>query len=203
VMNGIKWVVESVWNGIKLIIEGVINGLTWYISLVFNGYKTIIETVFNAVKDTVTTVWNGIRDAITVPIQAAYDFVADIVGKIGDLVEDALGFIDKIPGSGVVGNIIGAIPGFAAGGIVDRPTLAMIGEGRGPEAIIPLTNPGRAMQLMQQSGLDRLAAQMNGGGRGMGGPLISMPGAIIQDATDADLVAQRTIAAMQAAMIAA
>lgn len=30
------------------------------------------------------------------------------------------------------------IPGFAEGGIVTGPTLAMVGEGRGPEAIIPL-----------------------------------------------------------------
>jgi SLT domain-containing protein len=30
------------------------------------------------------------------------------------------------------------IPAMAAGGIVTRPTLAMIGEGRVPEAVIPL-----------------------------------------------------------------
>jgi hypothetical protein len=59
------------------------------------------------------------------------------------------------------------------------------------------------MQIMQQAGLDRLAAQMNGAGRGSySGPLVTMPGAVIQDATDADLVAQRTLVAMQAAMVA-
>jgi tape measure domain-containing protein len=192
VVEGVKTVVTAIWDAIKLSVETTINALA-----------TVISTVFDGIKATVETVWNGVSAAIIGPMQAAYDFVADIVGKIGDLVDDALGFIDKIPGSGIVKGIVSAIPGFAAGGIVNQPTLAMIGEGRGPEAIIPLTNPGRAMQLMQQSGLDRLAAQMNSGGRGTGGPLISMPGAIIQDATDADLVAQRTIAAMQAAMIAA
>jgi hypothetical protein len=35
------------------------------------------------------------------------------------------------------------IPGFAAGGIVTRPTLATIGE-QGPEAIVPLGGPGGA-----------------------------------------------------------
>lgn len=35
-----------------------------------------------------------------------------------------------------------AIPGLAKGGIVTSPTLAMIGEGKGPEAVIPLDRLG-------------------------------------------------------------
>jgi ABC-type transporter Mla subunit MlaD len=41
---------------------------------------------------------------------------------------------------------------YAAGGIVDGPTAAIVGEA-GPEVIIPLSRPGRAAQLAQQSGL--------------------------------------------------
>jgi hypothetical protein len=37
---------------------------------------------------------------------------------------------------------LGHIPRLAAGGIVTRPTLAMIGEGNGPEAVIPLNRMG-------------------------------------------------------------
>lgn len=51
-----------------------------------------------------------------------------------------------VPGSGAVGSIgkiIGGFTGFAAGGIVSGPTLALVGEGRGtsrsnPEVIAPL-----------------------------------------------------------------
>jgi hypothetical protein len=39
----------------------------------------------------------------------------------------------------------GFIPGFAAGGIVTRPTLAMVGEGGEPEAIIPFSKMGSVM----------------------------------------------------------
>jgi hypothetical protein len=38
---------------------------------------------------------------------------------------------------------IGNIPMLAEGGIVTSPTLAMIGEGRGPEAVIPLSKMGQ------------------------------------------------------------
>ena len=42
-----------------------------------------------------------------------------------------------------VGKVIAPfIPGLASGGIVTRPTLAMIGEGGEPEAVIPLSKMG-------------------------------------------------------------
>ena len=57
-----------------------------------------------------------------------------LIGSLRRLVElkDAIGSFD-------IGGI--NIPGFADGGIVTRPTLAMVGE-KGPEAIIPLSQMG-------------------------------------------------------------
>ena len=57
-----------------------------------------------------------------------------LIGMLGKLVnlKDAIG-------SFKIGNI--GIPGFADGGIVTGPTLAMVGE-KGPEAIIPLSQMG-------------------------------------------------------------
>lgn len=56
-------------------------------------------------------------------------------------------------------NRIGGNKPFAEGGIVRGPTQALIGEA-GTEVVIPMTRPGRAAELMRQSGL----AQMLGGG---------------------------------------
>lgn len=52
---------------------------------------------------------------------------------------------------------------FASGGIVTRPTLGVVGEA-GPEVVVPLNNPRRARELMEESGLMSLAANMRGGG---------------------------------------
>lgn len=41
---------------------------------------------------------------------------------------------------------------YANGGIVNRPTLGMIGEA-GPEAVLPLSNPARSAQILSQTGL--------------------------------------------------
>ena len=35
------------------------------------------------------------------------------------------------------------VPAFAAGGVVTGPTLAMVGEGAEPEAIVPLSKAGQ------------------------------------------------------------
>jgi phage-related protein len=204
VWNAIKTTAQTVWDGIKLAITTPIDWLKNNLGKTIDTIKEAVLAPFRLMSQTVSTIWNGVKLAITTPIQAAYDFVKDIVDKIKGLVEGALDAVSSIPGAGVVGGAISAVGGLfsANGGIFTGAQHRIIGEA-GPEAVIPLTNPMRAMQLMQQSGLANLAEQMGGGGWDRRGPLVTMPGAIIQDATDADLVAQRTLVAMQAAMIAA
>lgn len=68
------------------------------------------------------------------------------------------GVISALPGLGGVGIGLGFLPGFADGAVVDRPTVAMLGEGGKEEVVIPLTKPERAAQLMRQTGLDGLGA---------------------------------------------
>lgn len=43
--------------------------------------------------------------------------------------------------------------GLAEGGVVRQEQLTWIGEGNKPEAVIPLTNPGRAAEVMAEAGL--------------------------------------------------
>lgn len=47
---------------------------------------------------------------------------------------------------------LGTFRGYADGGVVTSPTLGLVGEA-GPEAIIPLSNPARAAQVMNEAGL--------------------------------------------------
>ena len=48
---------------------------------------------------------------------------------------------------------------MAGGGIVTRPTFALVGEA-GPEAVVPLNNPQRAKEVLGQAGLLSLAETM-------------------------------------------
>ena len=80
---------------------------------------------------------------ITKAVHILFDAVKSLLGPLGKVVELA-GKVGSIIGgvAGGVGNFLGGIPGLAEGGIVNKPTLAMIGEGNGPEAVIPLDRLG-------------------------------------------------------------
>ena len=71
------------------------------------------------------------------PIQTAIALIGNLINAISRI--PAIGGIGKI--AGAVTGFLGNIPGLADGGIVSRPTLAMIGEA-GPEAVVPLNRAG-------------------------------------------------------------
>lgn len=111
---------------------------------------------------------------------AALIFVAGKVGalywllrKVAHMAKDAWHWLEKVAGKaasfgGGIGSSVARwaklhdIPGFADGAVVNRPTFAMVGEA-GPEVVVPLNNPGRARDLMEQSGLMNLAGGAGGG----------------------------------------
>lgn len=68
--------------------------------------------------------------------------------------------IDPVGAAFAFAEASGLVPARnARGSIITRPTLTWVGEGSKAEAIIPLTDPARAVELMRQSGLDKLAAE--------------------------------------------
>ncbi len=92
-------------------------------------------------------VWGALSDAVS----KAWGIIDRTVGWIADRIDQVLGPLEKLAGVvGKVGGALGlgntlegrtAVPALAEGGIVTRPTLAMIGE-RGPEAVVPLGSGG-------------------------------------------------------------
>ncbi len=87
-----------------------------------------LEKKFGAVTIALQIVGEGFTNGIINPVRKAISLIQDLIELIG-----------KIPGVSSIGNFISGIniPGFADGGIVTKPTLAMVGE-KGPEAIVPL-----------------------------------------------------------------
>ena len=73
-----------------------------------------------------------------VPINAVISAINWVLGKINSI---SVTIPDWVPGVGgtTLGFNIPTIPQLAAGGIATAPTLAMIGEGGEPEAVMPLS----------------------------------------------------------------
>jgi len=123
----------------------------------FNAGKTLIQKVFDgfaAVPSIGASLAKSVVNAIIKAINWAIDQVNSGLSNI------------NIAGVGFGDHTIPDIPEWKAlGGVFDRPTRIGVGEA-GREVVVPLTNPARAAQLAQQSGLLNVLAQAGMGGTG-------------------------------------
>jgi TP901 family phage tail tape measure protein len=102
----------------------------------FNKIKQSISRIIGSLKENILGIWNGIISGIKGSINKIISIINIFTGGM-----NKIGF--KIPswvpglGGKSFGFNIPQIPMLASGGIVKRPTLAMLGEA-GPEAVVPL-----------------------------------------------------------------
>lgn len=120
----------NMWNKIKATLEPIIDGI---------GEK--FKTVMGIVKGVV----NGIIGAINVAIRAINKIKVNIPDWVPEFGGKTIGFNLK------------EIPKLAQGGVIDKPTLAMVGEA-GKEAVVPLENNTAWIDKLA----DKLGSKMGG-----------------------------------------
>ena len=122
---------RTIWEGIQSIFQIVTNKI---MDKAFE-FKEVFTGVFRGMKDIILNIWSGIITGVKAYINMLIDGV--------NIVFRALNAI-KVPSITIAGRTLGGwgfniseVRNMAKGGIVTRPTLAMIGEA-GPEAVVPL-----------------------------------------------------------------
>jgi len=143
-------------NPIALVILGIVAFVAALVVLYkrFEVVRTVVDTVFNAIKVGVTTS----LDFLTNYFEGVLNIYKGIFNAIAKLWNNTIGklsfkFPDWVPGFGGKGFSVPNIPMLAEGGIVNSPTLAMIGE-KGPEAVVPLN---------RNNGVGGITVNVNGG----------------------------------------
>lgn len=137
----------------KNIYEGSIKPTIDGIKTTFQGLISFISGVFSG---DWTKAWEGAKTSFAGCFQALPDFAKGPLNLVISLANKAIAGLnslgsfkipDMVPGIGgqSVGINIPEIPMLAAGGIATGPSLAMVGEGREPEAILPLSRLGGMM----------------------------------------------------------
>lgn len=137
----------------KNIYEGSIKPTIDGIKTTFQGLISFITGVFSG---DWTKAWEGAKTSFAGCFQALPDFAKGPLNLVISLANKAIAGLnslgsfkipDMVPGIGgqSVGINIPEIPMLAAGGIATGPSLAMVGEGREPEAILPLSRLGGMM----------------------------------------------------------
>ena len=154
VFNAVWEVVQAVFGNFIDAARSILNalgGLLDFIIGVFSGdwnkawegiknfFKGIWDAMVNILKAPINLII-GIINALISAVESVINFVISGLNKLSWTVPD---WVPVIGGSTFGFNIspvsLGRIPYLARGGIVDQPTLAMVGEA-GKEAVVPLEN---------------------------------------------------------------
>lgn len=150
VVDPIANLFSNMWNRIK---NTTSNAWNWIVGLFSKGGQ-IFNGVVGSIGDVFKKIVNCILSGINKVIAAPFNVINGLLNKIR-------GFDIPIVGkvfSGLWGENplpVPQIPYLARGGIVDSPTLAMVGEA-GKEAVVPLENNTQGLDLLADKLLSRM-----------------------------------------------
>jgi len=155
--------VGGILGGLLPILAGVFTGPVGWIAL-----AAAAGVALFAFRDTITEAFFGLIEAVKAPFTAVANFIKgvfnNVIGHVQGAVNAAINALNRIIrianralrligiSAPTIPNV--NLPRFADGGVVNGPTVAMVGEGGEPEYIIP------------QSKMAHAAANYLGGARG-------------------------------------
>ena len=145
IIGGLIGIVASVFSTVWNIVTGVMSKIVGF----FGGVWDRIAGTFSGIGNGIKNTFSGIMDSVKDIVKGAINWVID---KVNWAIKKVNGTAGKVPGVPELPEI----PKLASGGIVNRATLAVIGEA-GPEAVVPLSKAGQ------------FARDMGVGGQGQGG----------------------------------
>ena len=123
----------------------------------FEGFRKIVDTVFGAMRFWINNVTIPALNGLLAVFKTVFNGMASLWNNsIGRL---SFKFPSFVPGFGGKGFDVPNIPMLADGGIVNKATLAIIGES-GPEAVVPLS---RAGEFGMGGGGGNVTINVNGG----------------------------------------
>lgn len=127
-------------------------------ALLIRNWDKIKETaykVFGSIRDFITGVCGGIEKAFKGFINGVIKGLNFLIGGINKLSFETPSWIPGIGGK-EFGFNIPKIPMLARGGLIDSPTLAMIGETHKKEAVVPLEGDTKALSLIADKLMEKL-----------------------------------------------
>lgn len=146
----------NLWDNVSNIAQRGIDSVVNFIGSLPSRLAALGPLLLNAAK--------GLGRKIGEGFSEIGNFASDIGKKIVSSVKSGINFIidsinrgissidDEIPVS------LPRLPHLAKGAVVSDPTLALVGEA-GPEVVVPLSDPNRARQLADESGLSAILNQ--------------------------------------------
>ena len=136
--NTIFNIVGSIWEKIKGAVGAGWSWITTKFTTATQPLANAWNTMWQAMGNVVTSAWEGVKNTIKNSLNWIIDKINVVINSINKVTAAGASII------GIKAPQIGKIPLLAEGGIVKKPTMAIIGEA-GPEAVVPLRQGGNGI----------------------------------------------------------
>lgn len=131
--------ISGAWEGIKKVFSGAFDFITNIFSGIGGFFTGIVKTIVEAFKGIGKIVGDAITSVVKTAINAVLGTAVSIINGFIKAINLAISVINAIPGVKLKKLSELDVPKLAKGGVVDSPTLSVIGEA-GKEAVVPLEN---------------------------------------------------------------
>jgi phage-related protein len=134
---------SGAWDGIKKGASDAVDNIGKFFSGMWDSIKATVSEVGGKIGDTLgSTIKEGVNGVL--------EFVEDGLNNIPDAINGAIDLINNIPGVSIEPLDRIRLPRLAKGAVVNKPTIAQIGEA-GKEAIIPLERNKQGLRDIAQA----------------------------------------------------
>jgi hypothetical protein len=163
------------WSGIKTVWTAIGKGFTTLvvdpISKAWTALNKLLPDAMKKTGDMVSSVWTGIINSVKNVFRSMLNFIVSGINRAVSAINYLIDGYNRIPVAPDIPRLgILSVPAFAEGGIVDRPTLAMVGEGGEREYIIPQSKMAAASaNFLSGARGGAVIPQASGGGVGSTG----------------------------------
>ena len=140
-----EWFTDA-WSNVKDVFAGV--------GEFFGG---LWDTIVQKFKDVGTKVGEAVGNTFKKAINAVLETVEDTINSVPEAINNAIDLLNELPGVDIGQMDYIKLPRLAKGGVIDKSTLAMLGES-GREAVLPLENNKAGLKEIA----DLLAGEMLG-----------------------------------------
>ena len=152
----------GLWESVKDAMGKIFR--SWKTNL-FDRARDAFGEIWDHIKDKVTPVGKKIGDAVGSAfkgaVNGALEFIEERLNSIPNAINSAIDALNKLPGVSISPMDTISLPRLAKGGVINKPTIAQIGE-NGREAVIPLEKNKAGLQEIARM----LREEMRGAGAG-------------------------------------
>jgi TP901 family phage tail tape measure protein len=200
VTSMLTWL-EGIWNGVS---QAFVDLVAEPIGAAWNAVIEALPKAMQAAAEFVQRVWTGLAESVKGVVRGMLQFIANAINNVAGMVNRLIAAFNALPGPNIPFVPTFSVPAFAQGGVVNRKTLAMVGEGGEREYIVPESKMAAASSrfLGGARGADVIPSGSGGGAPAQGqqtpvinittGPVMEFDGRRFATIEDLQSAAQQT-----------